>query len=104
MLDSSDMRRVGMRYVVEGLALGGRIVQQHIDRSSWRHSTAFSLSLFLIDKRFTRLSWKEFQTIIDIKQFSNDDSACVVEGARCLFTFFTTCFLVAVAEADRSGL
>ena len=91
-IDPTQLQRIGMRYVVEGSVMGGKIMLRHINKASWRPAQSRTLQYFSLDESVTGISWGQYTTHLNSLQLSNQQQMEVLSGAESLFTIMIDCF------------
>ena len=94
--------RAGAIYVVEGSALGGKVIAQHLRRHFGR-AIESALSYYDLYGKDVGRIWRDIRNELNAARI---DTATAVAGARATFTFFSRA-MAAAAQTDaadaRSG-
>ena len=90
--EPTQLQRIGMRYVVEGSVLGGKVMSRHVNKASWRPAQPRTLHFFSLDASLTGISWGQYTTHLDSLQLSKQQQMEVLSGAKSLFTVMIDCF------------
>jgi len=99
----SPFQELGMRYVVEGSAMGGRIIRKHIESSEWGGAAVSSMQFFSIDEKQTGCAWKDFKAAIDAVDSSPAQCEDAISGATLLFKSLIASFSTVQHESRMSS-
>ena len=91
-INPTQLQRIGMRYVVEGSVMGGKIMLRHINKASWRPAQLRTLRYFSLDESVTGISWSKYTAHLNSLPLSQQQQMEVLSGAEFLFTIMIECF------------